>query len=472
MVPCENVLDSQSTVSQQRAAEIITRVAEAVHYAHKQGFVHRDIKPANLLIDKEGRPHIADFGLALHESVQRKRAGERAGTPVYMAPEQIRGEAHRLDGRADIWALGVVLYEMLSGRRPFAGDSFAEISDEILHREPKPPRQIDEAISTELERICLRCLEKPVIHRYQSAAELAEALAKFSVPAQGQAAIVPEVPWRTAGDEAEFIAGQASQEGGAAVPKASALVDGRLLTELLHVFRAAPLEFRGDLRCPSQMLHAIGRYDQILLEEGACDPTVLAELMAAEWNLLGEVLFVVKSPRVRREEECNLVLADAATARRQDRGSPWAAGALGLDGPGGAAAIDVELSELQRLLQLAAAFNAAIVPHPDCWPLYRAMFADCAWAEDGAPLALGVEPLPSPDGAALAAIPAARAERVERWLPRFPRGHVPAGMLARYGPAPFPFPKALLRSYDREYLASFGAFQYEFCTLQESDPSA
>ena len=86
-----------------RAADLTRQLAEAAHYAHKLGFVHRDLKPANVLLDGQGRPHIADFGLAVHESGQRRRAGEQSGTLPYMAPEQVRGETHRLDGRADVW---------------------------------------------------------------------------------------------------------------------------------------------------------------------------------------------------------------------------------------------------------------------------------------------------------------------------------------------------------------------------------
>jgi len=93
-----------------------------------------------------------------------------------MAPEQVRGEAHRLDGRTDIWALGVMLYEMLTHRRPFRGETRDELYDEILHREPKPPRQLDPEIPAELERICLKCLTKSITERYLTAADLAEDL--------------------------------------------------------------------------------------------------------------------------------------------------------------------------------------------------------------------------------------------------------------------------------------------------------
>lgn len=167
-----------------RAAELIATIAEAIDHAHRRGFVHRDLKPANILLDPAGTPHVLDFGLAIHESSQRAHAGEMAGTLPYMAPEQVRREAQRLDGRADLWALGVMLYEMLTGRRPFDGPDFQGLSDEILHRDPKPPRQIDDAIPAELERICLKCLHKDVSQRYLAARDLARDLRRAVKPRQ------------------------------------------------------------------------------------------------------------------------------------------------------------------------------------------------------------------------------------------------------------------------------------------------
>ncbi|MCA9245463.1 MAG: protein kinase [Planctomycetales bacterium] len=159
-----------------RAIGWLAEVADALHEAHKHGVFHCDLKPANILIDSEGRARITDFGLAVRESQQRAHAWQVAGTPSYMAPEQIRGEAHRFDGRVDLWSLGVILYEVLTRRRPFQGQQSHELFEEILHRDPKPPRQIDDAIPIGLEKACLRCLAKSTSDRYTTARDFAEEL--------------------------------------------------------------------------------------------------------------------------------------------------------------------------------------------------------------------------------------------------------------------------------------------------------
>ena len=107
----------QSSRRTSRSPALLVGVAEAVGYAHQQGLTHCDLKLANVLMDTAGQPHVADFGLAVHESVQQLHKGEVFGTPAMMAPEQVRGESHRFDGRTDIWAMGVMLYELLVGRR-------------------------------------------------------------------------------------------------------------------------------------------------------------------------------------------------------------------------------------------------------------------------------------------------------------------------------------------------------------------
>lgn len=160
------------------AAELVQKLATAIHFAHKQHLFHRDLKPSNILFDAAGEPHIADLGLAVTEKSQIKRAGEWAGTLPYMAPEQVRGETHRLDGRCDIWSLGAIFYELLTGKRPFRGES-AQINDEILHREPRPLRQLNENIPAPLEQICLKCLRKSLHERYLSAFDLAADLEQW-----------------------------------------------------------------------------------------------------------------------------------------------------------------------------------------------------------------------------------------------------------------------------------------------------
>lgn len=166
------------------SVELVATVAEALHHAHLKGFVHRDIKPGNILLDRLDRPNVADFGLALSEE-DHGTGPRRAGTPAYMSPEQARGEGHRVDGRSDIFSLGIVFYELLVGRRPFRGASVAEVMEQITSHEPRPPRQIDDTIPRELDRICLKALSKRASDRYSTALDMAEDL-RYARDQQGQ----------------------------------------------------------------------------------------------------------------------------------------------------------------------------------------------------------------------------------------------------------------------------------------------
>lgn len=164
--------------SYEQIVKILIEIVGAVGFLHQQRRIHRDLKPTNILVDTEGHAHVADFGLAVHESNQWERAGEVAGTLRYMSPEQLRGETQLLDGRSDLWSIGVILYEMLVGDVPFRAKRVPELRAQILSARPRPLRQIVPQVPLELERICLKCLQH-LTDRYGSAADLAQDLQHF-----------------------------------------------------------------------------------------------------------------------------------------------------------------------------------------------------------------------------------------------------------------------------------------------------
>ncbi len=162
------------------AAELLRVVALAVHHAHQRGILHRDLKPGNVLLDGQGQPHVADFGLArrLGNGAGPTLSGALVGTPAYMAPEQAVGKAVQLTTAADVYGLGAVLYEMLAGRAPFEGETPLEVVAKVLSEEPAQPSRLRPGVPADLEVICLKCLRKEPSRRYGSAGELAEELAR------------------------------------------------------------------------------------------------------------------------------------------------------------------------------------------------------------------------------------------------------------------------------------------------------
>ena len=161
-----------------RAVELIAKVARTVHYAHEHGILHRDIKPGNILLDKNGEPHLTDFGLARLVEAESTvtRTMDVLGTPSYMAPEQAAGETTKLSKATDVYGLGAVLYQLLTGQPPFAGGTTYETIRLLLETEPRQPRLLNPKVDRDLSTICLKCLEKDPKRRYSSALALAEDL--------------------------------------------------------------------------------------------------------------------------------------------------------------------------------------------------------------------------------------------------------------------------------------------------------
>ena len=163
------------------AADLMKQVAEATAYAHAQGIIHRDLKPGNILLDRRGKPLIADFGLAkrIGQESGLTATGQILGTPSYMPPEQATGRHDGIDEKSDVYSLGAILYALITGRPPFNADNQLDTVIQVLEQEPAPPRLLNPKLDDDLETICLKYLEKNPDHRYQSAGELAADLGRY-----------------------------------------------------------------------------------------------------------------------------------------------------------------------------------------------------------------------------------------------------------------------------------------------------
>src|SRR5438132_6155904 len=168
-------------MSARRAAELLVKIARTVQFAHEHGILHRDIKPGNILLDKNGEPHLTDFGLArlIEQESTITNSFDVLGTPSYMAPEQAAGHTKELTAAADVYSLGAVFYQMLTGEPPFAGGTTYETIRMVLESEPRNPRMRNPKVDVDLATICLKCLEKNSARRYQSAAALADDIERW-----------------------------------------------------------------------------------------------------------------------------------------------------------------------------------------------------------------------------------------------------------------------------------------------------
>jgi len=241
------ILDSGVVLPIEKIAHIASQVAEGLGFAHERGIVHRDVKPANVMVMKNGLVKITDFGIAQMSSASRTMSGMVMGSPKYMSPEQVVGQA--VDGRSDIFSLAVVLYEMLTGKAPFSGDNISAIMYQILNDDPIPPKALNQSIPDSINYIVLKALAKHPDKRYQNAKDMARDLKRYKtmeVPAGGENAPATErmerraKPRDSAGDATQIMPSMIFEEGKGAPTRTAVTHDGWWNTQRFLLYAAVP----------------------------------------------------------------------------------------------------------------------------------------------------------------------------------------------------------------------------------------
>jgi predicted Ser/Thr protein kinase len=216
--PLSKVIDGQRQIGERSAASTVRKLALALDEAHRKGVIHRDLKPANIMIDRRGQPVVMDFGLSRRHDPNEStltRTGAVLGTPAYMAPEQALSQLEQVGPVTDVYALGIVLYEMLAGQRPFQGDA-ATVLGQVVHVQPKPPSALRAGLDPRLEAICLKAIAKNVADRFHSMREFAEALGEYLKTTEPATATSGAAPAAEAQELTSLVAGLQTQLSGIA----------------------------------------------------------------------------------------------------------------------------------------------------------------------------------------------------------------------------------------------------------------
>lgn len=277
------------------SAQLVAGVAEILQYAHQQGFIHRDIKPANILLDTQGKPYLTDFGIAISNEKGLQSGTGTEGTLAYMSPEQVAGGTIGIDCRSDLYGLGVVLYELLTGQRPFVADNPIDLRNAILSDQPRPPKVFDETVPLELERICLKALAKEPEARHSTAAELAASLRVVAAARRRRWPIWAGAGVVLVGIAVAFASGrwQTDQEQAKVIAKGRNAAD-QAHAELRNLTTQARIDLPGDKSDPTATtkpdFKQAGRSRLLGSVKAAGTPTADADLEHLRSNLMLQTL--------------------------------------------------------------------------------------------------------------------------------------------------------------------------------------